>query len=78
MSVRPVGLEGVVADRLDRGEVERLGAVALGTAAVHPAEKVGLAGARGTGTGAAELVERVVRFVAVLPDDDEQITDSLI
>src|SRR6185436_7630898 len=60
MPVRPVRLQGVVADRLYRVESERRGRVALGEAAGHAAEEVGLAGAGGAGAGAAELFERIV------------------
>jgi hypothetical protein len=57
---------------------ERARRVALRAAAGHAAEQVGLAAADRAGAGAAELFERIVRFVAVVPDDDEQITEYLI
>lgn len=60
MAVRPVGLEGVVADRIYGLENERFGTVVLRAASVHAAEEVGLAGAGGAGAGAAELFERIV------------------
>ena len=60
VAVGPVGLEGVVADGLDGVEQERRGSVALGAAAGHASEEVGLAAADGAGAGAAELFERIV------------------
>jgi hypothetical protein len=53
-------LEGVVADGFYGLENERLGAIALRSAAGHAAEEVGLAAAAGARTGAAELFERIV------------------
>lgn len=78
MPVGPVGLEGVVADLLDGHELERRGGVALGETAGHTAEEVGLAGADGAGAVATEVFERVVGFMAVVPDDDEEVTENLI
>jgi hypothetical protein len=60
VSVRPIRLEGVVADRGDALELERRGGVAGRGAGGHAAEKVGLAGAAGAGAGAAERFERIV------------------
>ncbi len=78
VAVRPVRLQGVVADRIDGLQNERVGAVALRETAGHPAEEIGLAGADRAGAGAAERLERVVGFVAVVPHDDEEITENLI
>lgn len=60
MTVGPVRLEGVVADRGDAEELERRGGVAGRGAGGHAAEEVGLAGAAGAGTGAAKGFERIV------------------
>ena len=50
----------------------------LRAAAGHAAEEVGLAAAAGAGAGAAELFEREVRLVPVIPLDDEEIAENLI
>ena len=60
MPVGPVGLEGVVADGLDALQDERLGAITLRCAAVHAAEEVGLAGTDRAGTGATQVLQRIV------------------
>ena len=58
--VHPVRLQGVVADRGEAVELERLLAILGRGAGVHPAEQVGLAAAAGAGAGAAQLLERIV------------------
>src|SRR5882762_2354158 len=77
VAVAPHRLEGVVADGGHRGELERGGDVARRRAGRHAAEEIRLAAAGGTGAGAAECFERVVRFVPVVPDDDEEISHRL-
>ena len=77
MAVRPCGLQRVIADRIDAIDDERRGRVPLRRASVNAAEEVGLAGTDGAGTRAAEVFERIVRFVAVVPDDDEEISENL-
>lgn len=78
MAVGPRWLERVIAHRLDGLQNEGRGRVALRSAAVDATEKVGLAGADGARTCAAELFERIVRFVAVVPHDDEEISKNLV
>src|SRR5258706_8896351 len=72
VAVAPHRLEGVVADGGHRGELERGGDVAGRRARPHAAEEIRLAAAGGTGGGAAGGFERGVRFVALVPDDDEE------
>ena len=52
--------------------------IALGAAAVHAPEQVGLAGADRARARPAQGFQRIVGFVAVVPDDDEEIPDYLI
>ena len=78
MAVRPIRLQRVVADRLDRMQHERVRRVALRQASGHASEQIGLAAADRAGAVATKLFERIVLFVAVVPHDDEQITDYLI
>ena len=47
-------------------------------AARHAAEEVRLARADRAGACAAQRFERIVLFVAVVPDDDEEIPDYLV
>lgn len=60
VTVGPVRLQGVVADRIYGLESEGLGAVALRPATGHAAKKVGLAGTDRAGTSPAELLQRIV------------------
>ena len=75
--IGPVRLQRVVADSRDALEVERPRAISRGRSAMCPAEEIRLAGAAGAGTGAPELLERIVRFMAVVPEDDERVAKCL-
>src|ERR1043165_6179057 len=78
VAVHPIRLQGVVADGRDAAQLERRRGVVLRAAAGHAAEEVRLAAAAGAGAGAAQLFQRIVGFVAVIPHDDQHVADSLI
>src|SRR5438045_1350149 len=60
VAVRPVRLDRVVADGIDREDLEGVGAVVLRKPTGHAPEQIGLSGAGGAGAGASELLERIV------------------
>jgi hypothetical protein len=77
MPIHPVRLKSVVSNHFDVTYLERRGGEPFDASPMDAAEQVGLACAVGTGTIPAELLESVVGFVAVTPDDRKLVADDL-
>lgn len=78
MTICPVHLEPVIANRIDAGKLEGTGRVTLLRPPRDPTEQIGLPATAGAGAGAPELLERVIAFVLIVPDDRELGTDYIV
>ena len=76
--ISPVRLQCVVPDAINALQLEGPGPKRPFRGDCHASKEIRFAGARRAGAGAAKLLERVVRLVGVLPDDDQQISDDLM